>query len=275
MNDLDLMRRFRSHVQPPDPERVAAARATLRAHFDQAPSPRRRRVRPRPVIAAVSVPAIGALAVVLIAGALGGSATGTADAAIIRHADAALSPPANKILHTKVEGDGFVAEWWQLTSPPYSFVGDKGPVGAAPDQAGDATTISYYDPRTNTIHSTPSATRPVLNDPLVEIRRSLQDGRARVLGSAQIDGKPAYEIQFGDPAGFDSQSLIAYVDKSTYRPIMLSDPQRNGSIVHLRVVTLEYLPVTARNLRSLSLPDRHRSAQLVSEAANSLAPGGK
>jgi hypothetical protein len=102
------------------------------------------------LVALLAVGASAAVAVLLLAGALGGSGSGTADAAIIRHADAALSPPPNEILHTKVAGDGFVAEWWQLTSPPYSFLGDKGPVGAAPEMAGEGTTASYYDPAKNT-----------------------------------------------------------------------------------------------------------------------------
>jgi hypothetical protein len=269
MNDLDQIRLFRAHVEPPDADRVAAARARLlSAQYDHAPTTRRTRVRSRPALAALlGVPAVGAVVVALFAGALNGGGAGTADAAIIRHADAALAPPPNEILHTKLEGDGFVADWWQLTSPPYSFLGDKGPVNAAPEAAANATTVSYYDPATNTIHVAPSAKPVALNDPLAEVRQALQDGQARVLGTADIAGVATYEIQFADKNGFDSQSLISYVDQRTYRPIMLSDPQRNGTIVHLRVMAFDYLPATTENLRSLSLTARHPTARVVTDPA--------
>jgi hypothetical protein len=274
MNDLELIRRFRSHVDPPDPERVAAARATLMTHCDDPGRRPRRRAPGRPALAAaLAAAAVVAAGIVLIAGSFGGGDTPTAAAAIIRHTDAALSPPAHEILHTKVAGDGFVAEWWQLTSPPYSFVGDKGPVGSAlPEQAGDATTNSYYDTATNTIHLLPGGPAPEFNDPLAGVRRALDEGRARFLGSAQVDGIATYKIQFADKHGFTSQSLIAYVDQRTYRPVLLSDPQRGGGVVQLRVETLEYLPPTAANLASLSLTARHPNARVVTDPASTKTP---
>ncbi len=279
MNDLELIRHFRADVEPPDAERVAATRATLQAHFDDAPLRRRRRfvVRRRPALAAsLAAAGLAAAAALLVAAPFGGSGPSTADAAIIRHADAALSPPPHEILHTKVAGDGFVAEWWQLTSPPYSFLGDKGPVGSAtPEQAGDATTALYYDPATNSIHEQTGAAPPAFSDPLAQVRQSLADGRARVLGSARIDGVDTYKIQFADKDGFTSQSLVAYVGQRTYRPVMLSDPQRNGTVVHLQVVTLEYLPATPANLQSLSLTARHPTAVIVTDGAGKPAPAGK
>jgi len=276
MDDLHLIRRFRGHVEPPDAERVARARATALTQYRNAPARRRRRFRSRPALAALlAVPATVALAVLLLAGALGGGGTGIADAAIIHHADAALSPPPNEILHTKVAGEGFVAEWWQMTSPPYSFLGDKGPVGAAPEQAGDRTTASYYDPRTNTIHEQTNSPNTTFNDPIAEVRKALDDGRAQVLGDAQIDGAATYEIRFADKTGFSSQSLVAYVDQRTYRPVLLSDPQRDGSIVQLHVVTFEYLPTTAANLSSLSLTARHPTAHVVTDPASKSLPAGK
>jgi hypothetical protein len=277
VNDLDLIRSFRSHVDPPDAERVAAARAAVLARYDDAlRQPRRRPARLRPALAALlTVPAIAAIAVVLIAGVFGGSGTPTAGAAIIRHADAALSPPPHEILHTKVAGDGFVAEWWQLTSPPYSFLGDKGPVGAAPEMAGDGTTTSFYDPATNTIHVQSNAPQSAFDDPLAQVRQALRDGNARVLGDAVVNGAATYKIQFADKNGFSSQSLIAYVDQRTYRPVLLSDPQRDGTVVHLRVVTLEYLPATSANLQSLSLTARHPTASVVIDPPGKSVAGGK
>jgi hypothetical protein len=277
MDDLELLRSFRADVEPPDPERVAHAHRALVTEYDDAPARPRRRGRSKRALAGlVAVPAAAAgAAVLLVAGTLGGGTTGTADAAIIRHVDAALSPPGNEILHTKVAGGGFVAEWWQLTSPPYSFLGIKGPVGAAPEEAGSGTTASYYDPGTNTIHQQPGNSPTAFIDPLAQVRQALHDGRARVLGNARIDGADTYEIQFADKNGFDQQSLVAYVDQHTYRPVMLSDPQRNGSIVRLRVVTFEYLPATPATRGLLSLTSRHPAARVVTDTSAKPLPAGK
>jgi hypothetical protein len=278
MNELELIRHFRSDVEPPDAERAAAARAALEAQFGGAPMRRpRRRVRGRALLAtSLAAPAVVAAAL-LIAGVFGGGGASTADAAIIRHADEALSPPPNEILHTKEIGDGFVAEWWQLTSPPYTFVGDKGPVGAAsPEQAGNATNSSYYDPATNTIHEMSGGGTTSFGDPVAQVHQMLDEGRARVLGTARVDGVDTYKIQFAEKDnGFTSQSLVAYVDQGSYRPVLLSDPQRDGTVVTLRVVTLEYLPATPANLQSLSLTARHPGAAVVHTGPGKPAPAVK
>jgi hypothetical protein len=114
-----------------------------------------------------------------------------------------------------------------------------------------------------------------VGDPIAEVRQRLDEGRARVLGTAQVNGVDTYKIQFAEKdGGFTSQSLVAYVDQHTYRPVLLSDPQRNGTVVTLRVVTFEYLPATSANLQSLSLAARHPGAQVVTDpaSAKSAAP---
>jgi hypothetical protein len=241
------------------------------------PRPRPRpRLRPRSLLAAaVSVPAIAAVAVVLVAGTLGGRDTSAANAAIIRHADAALVPPPNAILHTRVQSGALISEFWQLTSPPYSFVGDKGPAGQAPEVAQNGASASYYVPATNTIHDVASTKQAPqsFDNPLADVRQSLQNGQARVLGTAVIDRVNTYEIQFADKRGFSSQSVIAYVDQSTYRPIMLSEPQPGGQTVQVRLITFEYLPATPANMRLLSLTDRHPTASVVTDSPGTGGPG--
>jgi hypothetical protein len=268
MDDLELINTFREHVDPPDEVRTARARRRLVDEFDRAPAltPRRRR-RSRPalaaLVAAATALAAGALA---IAGVFGGGGATVADAAIIHRADAALTPPPNEILHTEVAGDGFAAETWQLTSPPYSFLGYKGPAGQPVSvAASDGAQVMWWDPATNTIHEQATTKQPKsVEDPLAEVRAELRAGNARVVGSATVDGKDTYKIQFEDKNGYDSQSLIAYVDKGTYRPILLSDPQSNGDVVQLRVVALEYLSATPANMRLLSLTALHPGAKVVS-----------
>ena len=283
MNDLDLIQRFRADVPAPDDKRAGAARARLmaevRAATDAPTAGRRDRGggvhHPLPpalalrlgLPAAASLAAAAAVAIVLVGGGVSGGGTSTADAAIIHHANAAFAAPPDEIFHSKLQGDGFVAESWQLTSAPYAYLEGKGPIGAAPYASDDGTTAAYYDPATNTIHQTPSTKPTAPDNPLTEIRQDLQDGRARVLTTATVDSTATYEIQLADKDGFDARSLIVYVDHSSYRPIEIADPQRNGTTVRLRVVAFEYLPATPANMSLLSLTARYPSAHVVSDPA--------
>jgi hypothetical protein len=266
VDDLELLTGFRSHVDAPSAERSELAHARLMAEIDRPGGPRRPLRRPA-ALALIAAPATAAIVVLALAGSLGGSGTiGTslADAAIIHRADAALSPPPNEILHTRLVGDGFFAESWQLTSSPYSFVGIKGPLGRQqPEQADNGVASSYFDPRTNTIYEAPDRQPQTWGDPIATVREELHTGRAQMVGRATTDGIPTYEIRFATKNGFGPDSVIAYVDQRTYRPVLLSDPQRDGTIVQLQVVAFEYLPTTRANLRLLSLPARHPGARVV------------
>ncbi len=293
MNDLDLIQRFRADVRAPDDERVRVARARLiaelRAAADRPTAGRRgRRDRMRdgrrPVLLlrlglpAVALAVAAPAAIVIVGGGVSGSGSSTADAAMIRHAGAALAAPPNEIFHSKLLGDGFVAESWQLTGAPYSYLQGKGPVGAVPYASDDGTTAMYYDPATNTIHhgaSTKSTQPTAPENPLTEIRQELRDARARVLTTATIDGTATYEIQLADKGGFDAQGLIVYVDHNSYRPIEIADPQRSGTTVHLEVVAFEYLPATPGNMNLLSLTARYPTAHVVSDPAAAAFPSGK
>jgi hypothetical protein len=280
MDDLDLLRRFRSDLDPPAADRAARARRALLDAIDAAPGRRRSplplRWQGRPGLAAlVSLPAAAAVAAVVLVGTAGEAGPSVADAAIIHRADAALSPPPNAILHTKLVGAGVGAESWQLTSPPYTVVGMKGPLGQQQEQGSEGTTSSVYDPTSNTIQQHAGSSPVTFDDPLAQVRQELHAGRAEVLGSTTTDGVPTYKIRFESNGGFSSDSLVAYVDKHTYRPILLSDPQRDGTIVQLRVVALEYLPRTPANLRLLSLTARHPGARVVVDSGSNAVSGGK
>jgi hypothetical protein len=179
------------------------------------------------------------------------------------------------ILHSKLVGDGVGAESWQLTSPPYSYVGMKGPLPLQVEQAADGSSSSFFDPSTDTIHLIAGGGPVSFADPLATVRDELRSGRAQVLGTATTDGIPTYEIRFADKHGFGPESLVAFVDRRTYRPVLLIDPQRNGTVVRLRVVTLEYVSATPQNRRLLSLADRHPGARVVVDQSSKLSAGSK
>jgi hypothetical protein len=291
MNDLDLVQRFRADVPGPDDERAAAARALLMAEVRTAADApvgerhgRSDRVRRRPALAlrlavpaAASLAAGAAAAIVLVGG--GGSGTSTADAAIIQHAETTFAAPPHEIFHYELQGDGFIAESWQQTSAPYAYLQGKGAAGAVPWASESGTAVALYDPATNTIHQTTStkssAGRTVADNPLSEIQQALQDGRARVLGTPTVDNTASYEIQLADKNGFDAQSLIAYVDQASYRPLEIAVPQADGTTADLRVVAFEYLPATPANMNLLSLTARYPSAALVTDPATGGTGSGK
>ncbi|HEV3055600.1 MAG TPA: hypothetical protein VGX45_13150 [Solirubrobacteraceae bacterium] len=260
MDDLELIRNFRSSVEQPTAPRIARARTALATEVD-APA-RHPRHRFRPALAAL-VPAAGVAAAVLaLTGAFGSGGASVADAAIIHHADAALTPPPNMILHVKVAGDGFVAESWQLTSPPYSVLEYKGPIGATtPQDAQDGTTSSYWDPATNSIHVLHGASPQTFENPIAQVKQALHAGQARVTGSATQDGVQTYAITFSGTG-----ALTVYVDKSSYRPVAIDDPQRDGTVVHLQVLALEYLPANDVNRQLLALRHWHPTARVVTDA---------
>jgi hypothetical protein len=217
-------------------------------------------------MSALGFTAAAVTSALILVGTPGETASNTADAAIIHHTSQALTPPANKILHTVVAGDGFGAQTWQLTSPPYTFLGMKGPLGHEQQEAGVGTTSLSYDVAANTIEEHPGVSRPSFSDPLSAMRQDLQDGQAEVMGSTTTYGIPTYEIRIASNGTLGPDSLIAYVDRRSYRPLLLADPQRNGQVVMLRVLTFEYLPATPANRRLLSLTARHPGARVVTDA---------
>jgi hypothetical protein len=108
------------------------------------------------------------------------------------------------------------------------------------------------------------------DDPITQIRAALRGGLARVLGTATVDGRAVYKIQFtGKDGADDSQKQIAYVDQQTYRPLALDAPQQNGHVIRLRVTAFQYLPATTANMRLLSLAARHPTASLVHDRSSS------
>jgi hypothetical protein len=264
MNDdsnLQLLQRDLRNLAEPG-EQDERLRIALRATLASAasPGPRRpRAIRLALVCAAVAATA-AAIALVAIVGTTGSGAPATADAAIIHHALKAVTPPPNAILHVKVVGrqNGATVEGqtWQQTSPPYASRGVKGEPGRQGEFADDGTTSFEYNPDTNTIYERPDSSPPTFTDPVSQIRRELDTGRAQLAGTVVIGGASLYKIDL--PNG-----LVGYFDGTNYRPRYLDDPQRDGTIVRLRVVAYEYLPMTKANRSLLSVAAQHPTARRV------------
>jgi len=244
------------------PANLHAYRTALRAAIAEdltRPAPVR---RPRVLLASGTLAAatVATVAVVVATGGPAGPAPAAA-AAIVR----AITAPQNVILHVKVVGEQsgtqVAGEWWQSTNPPYGARLAKGPVDHRGEEADNGTTSFAYDPASNTIYERPDTSPPQFTDPISQIREELQAGEAHVTGTANVGGVQAYRIAL--PSG-----IVGYFDTTDYRPLLLDDPQRDGTIVRLRVVAFEYLPQTPGNLRLLDLKAQHPDAAVDTNPAD-------
>jgi len=241
-----------------DDERV---RLALRAQLAAQSSTRRsrRRLPTRLVVGVATAAAAAAITLVALVGSAGSPGPTAADAAIIHHALGAITPPANAILHVKVVGvqNGITVEGetWQQTGAPYASRAIKGPIGHEGEAGDDGTTSYNYDPSTNTIYEQPDSSPPTFADPVSAVRQELANGDAQYRGTVTIAGTALYKIAL--PHG-----LVGYFQESNYQPRYLDDPQRDGTVVRLRVVEYEYLPLTAANRDLLSVTAQHPTAPI-------------
>lgn len=233
-----------------------------------APRPRRQRRRPARIVlgAAAVVAAATATAVVTDVVTSGSGGPAVANAAVIHHALAAVSGPANTIIHEKIVGDQngvpVEAEWWQQTGSPYANRVIKGPVGHEGEISDDGTHSFQYDAATNTITEQRDSSAPTLIDPVSQVRQELASGQAQVEGTVVIGGTSLYKIAL--PHG-----LVGYFDTTDYRPRYVDDPQRDGSVVREQVTTYYYLPLTAASQALLSVTAQHPTARIVTSASPS------
>lgn len=244
--------------QPGDERLRLTIRAELSADLSTRPL-RRRTARVAVALSAIAgtVVAIGLLATI---GPIASSGPSTADAAIVRHALAAVTPPPDKILYMAVvgtqNGSPVAAATWQQTSPPYAMRGEKGAPGHQGEFADNGTTSFAFDPLTNIILASADSSPPTFSDPAAQIRHELADGQAVSTGTVVIGGSRLYRIVL--PHG-----LVGYFGAGDFRPRYLDDPQRDGSVVRLRVAAYEYLPLTRSNRALLSITAQHPDARVT------------
>jgi hypothetical protein len=131
----------------------------------------------------------------------------------------------------------------------------KGEVGHQGEFSDDGTTSFEYDAQTNTVYERPDSSRPTFTNPISEIRRELASGQAQLVGTVVMGGTSLFKIEL--PHG-----LVGYFDQSDYRPRYLDDPQRDGTVVRLRVAAYEYLPMTASDRALLSVTAQHPNARI-------------
>jgi hypothetical protein len=250
---------------------------------------KRRRRRTSGRLTALTTVAAVTIAIVMVGGLLGGGSSASA----IELTQATLSGSDGEILHvvtsTTLTGPHGAteisrAEQWQQNTPPY----DERNLGFASDgtRGRELATAQgrpqYYDPLTNTIHTTaPDAAVPAANGLDGEItgrglvdrmRTFLKSGDAHEDGHLTIDGRDAIRIV--------AEDLTLIVDANTYQPIewrtSVSGTGGRYDSSTTRIETYEWLPATPANMALTSLTTQHADAKIITDAtiSGTTAPKG-
>lgn len=212
----------------------------------------------------VTLAAAGAVAAAVVVTLVGTSATGgpgNAEAAIIHHAQQALTAPGGVILHERatvtINGAQTNYELWALSDPPHSYRVIK----AQGEGAYNGTSFESYDPQRNLITKRPASQGSTYNDPAAEVGQMLASGDAHVLARTQIDGEPVIEIS---TSGSTDRLLTGtvYVNATTYQPVLIETDAFSAGPERIRFTSYEYLPATPANLSLLDLGAQHPNAPI-------------
>jgi hypothetical protein len=172
---------------------------------------------------AVPTAVAAATATALVVSFTSGPPVQSADAAILHHVAAALTPPAGAIVHEQamVSLAGKPAqpfELWQQTAPPYKY-----------------RVIKWGHEGSGTArHGSP-------DDPAATLRSLVQSGQAKVEASTTFHGVAAYKLSVHG-AGDTFLNGTAYVERDNYHPLEIDTAAGGGEAI--RYQTYEYLPGT-------------------------------
>jgi hypothetical protein len=266
MTELDALRSFRAYVAPPAPIVRTRSRDAL-LDVVRAPGARSRPFPRRlaPALGAVAVLGAVALAAVSLIGGSPG---------IVEQAQAAIDPQG-RILHVVVtiessEGTSVGESWIRPDGTGRTI--SRG-AGVASDCLAGETELRCYDAARDVIdvyRYNPEAVEAGRRyaelpgfrvDQPESIHRAFGSGYARLVGEAEIAGRPVYEfrlaVPFVDANGVASQrfddeaSPILYLDRETLHPVAERFPDAESTTYY---ETYEFLPSGAMAPGLLELP---------------------
>jgi hypothetical protein len=148
--------------------------------------------------------------------------------------------------------------------------------------------VLRWDARSNTIYSNRFGTSPgsrgapgvdPFGDPGPGLRALESEGRLRVAGRAEVDGRRAYRLTSGYVEGFirgTRERVVFLVDAETYLPLASRFTQRspdgNNFELSTRYLVYERLPLDARSRAQLDL-DPHPGAKCAPGANETMGTG--
>jgi hypothetical protein len=266
-------------------------RDAIQRDLDRRARRRRGTLRAARLGAAVLAVTAGLTAAVMVTG---GAGPRPANAAILRAAAGALTPPPGTILHERAVVSSDVhaplpIEFWAQADSPYAYRTIK----FGRESSWDGVRYATYDPASNTIscdnsgcpwpiftERLPAGAGPAPQLPVdfvATLRSLIQTGQARVEGTTVIDGVPAYELTVSGmaPGWTNGVANGTYdVAQSDYHPLLIQttvDCATGACGETVRFQTYEFLPATSANLALLDLSAQHPGARVQSAAA---ATGG-
>jgi hypothetical protein len=254
MDDLDLIRGFRRDVHGPSEDAKRRAAARLADAIKDAPAR-----KPRVPVLNVRLRRVGAVLAVVVAAAaaLFISTPWKQSPGFLTRAEAALTPPAATVLHTKTETTYSTKEFaCTVTRGPTEYWIDQAPRHQfratnefLPTDPSDPSAIRTVGPRAtactrgtrveiggkahemfqfvppNTLRWT-GLTRPAPLDIVASLREALAAGHAHHDGETQLDGRTVERIRWDAPADCpisvcNGRPSFAYVDPETLYPIRI------------------------------------------------------
>jgi hypothetical protein len=283
MDELDLFRDFRSGVAAPseDAQRRASARLARAVDREQMPGtsvpPLIGKLRGYRVLALAAL--VGAAATALVVSAPWKTSPG-----FLERAQAALTPPAEMILHEKWETTTMPpnlrckvargTEIWIDQTPPYRYrllesdppfapgLCASGTVAEFGGTLGQESSLRFVPP--NTLIASPAHLPIERRDPVTSLRESISAGTAHDEGKTELDGRAVERIRI-DPSSdcLQCPPYYVYVDPETFYPLETFYPvstERPGVGIVLQELTYEYLPRTEANLALTDIRAQHPNA---------------